>query len=314
MRNHLDRFSEHVTSLITNGVTVDSILIMAVLLFALIAVSLVVFTTNRKEIVKWIEIEIEKEKQKRKKVKPIKFLEEAKKANVLIKNETFIAVASLALVFSISVALAFRNPFLFFITLGTLWFVFRLYIFEKERKQRDTIKNQLGAALQNLGAAYRTQKNWLRALETTVPMLQSPLKEEFERVLSEHQTGMPISEAFEGMQERLNIIEMQLFITMVEISERAGSEAAEGILTAGAYFQTRRVAVQDIANAMMSAMSENKGLVYMFFGMIAYFRFFQEQIFAGFLYTVIGKVLLAFFLSVAIACLVISFRMVRKEV
>lgn len=314
MHNHLAKFSEHVTSLITNGVDVDSILIMAVLLFALVVITWVIFVTGRKEIARWVEIEIEKEKQKRKEAKPIKFLEEAKKANVLIRNETFIVVTGLALVFSTSVALAFRNPFLFLITLGTLWFVFRLYIFEKERKLRETIKNQLGAALQNLGAAYRTQKNWLVALETTTPMLQSPLKEEFERVLSEHQTGMPISEAFQGMQERLNIPEMQLFITMVEISEKAGSEASEGIFTAGAYFQTRRVAVQEIANAMMSAMSENKGLVYMFFGMIAYFRFFQEQIFAGFLYTIIGKVLLALFLGVAIVCLVVSFRIVRREV
>lgn len=314
MSNYLQGFPEHITSLITNRVAVNSILIMAVLLFALIAASWAVYIANRKEIVKWIKIEIEKEKQKRKKTKPIGFLEEARRANVLIRNETFIAIAALALAFSFSIALAFRNPLIFLISLGTLYFVFRLYIFEQERKQRDLVKNQLGAALQNIGAAYRTQKNWLRALETTTPMLQSPLKEEFERVLNEHQTGMPISEAFSAMQDRLNIPEMQLFITMVEISERVGSEAAEGILTAGAYFQTRRVAVQDIANAMMSAMGENKGLVYMFFGMIAYFRFFQEQIFAGFLYTTIGKVLLALFLGAAIVCLVVSFRMVRKEV
>lgn len=268
---------------------------------------------KRKEKIAWLDIEKERMKQKKKKTK-IKFLVEAEKAGFHLSPEKYFALWMVAILVGLIVSFLFLNPLMFIIVIAIFWFSLKFYLFQREKKYRDTIKEQLGPALQNLGAAYRTQKNWLRSLETVIPMLPSPIKEEFAYVKEAHQTGVPIGDAFHEMLVRLKVPEMRLFVSMAQISEQVGEEVAEGIFAAGAYFQTRRIAIQEIHNAMMSALSENRMLVFGFIGLIFFFRIYQEDIFSGFIYTLIGKILLAFFIAVPVICLAISYRIVQKEV
>lgn len=291
------------------------VILFSLLLFTTVfLISLLVFSfLKKKEKIAWLDIEKEKQKQKKIKTK-IKFLEEAEKSGFKLSKEKYFALWLGAFLVGLAISFVFLNPLMMIIVLAVFWFSLKFYVFQREKKYRDTIKEQLGPSLQNLGAAFRTQKNWLRSLETVIPMLPSPIKEEFTYVKDGHQTGVAIGDAFHEMMERLRVPEMRLFVSMAQISEQVGEEVAEGIFAAGAYFQTRRIAIQDIQNAMMSALSENRMLVFGFMGIVFFFRFLQEDIFAGFIHTLIGKILLAIFIAVPVTCLAISYRIVQKEV
>ncbi|WP_126430010.1 type II secretion system F family protein [Brevibacillus marinus] len=264
--------------------------------------------SGKKEQLKWLQLDEKRVKKK------VKFLDEAQRLGVEITPNQYFTWWALAAGVGIAASLLLANLFMIFIALAANYFVIRIYVYQKEMKIRQKAKEQLGPVLMNLASAYRIQKNWERALETIMPMLQDPLKSEFQRAYSAHRSGVPIGEAFEDMMVRLKVPEMRLFVTMAQISDQIGDAAAEGVLVAGGYFQNKRLAAADLANAMLSAVKENRALFFMFVGFVLYFRLFQEHIFTVFMDNFLGKFLLAIYLAVAAAVPIISYMIIRKEV
>jgi len=275
------------------------------LLFFLI-VLLFSFRKSRKLL--WLE---KQRKPKRQTRKSYRFLNNEERS--YISRNMYILFWVAVIMSGVTLVILMNNFLLFFVTLALGVVSIKGYVFTQKRKLRDRIKDQLGPALQTIGSSYQAQKNWLYALRSVTPMLQEPVKGEIERVQRQHETGMSITDAFKQMQKDLNLPELQLFITMVEISQQSGSEVAEGIITAGAYFQQRKIKMQELANAMMSGLSENRILTYAFIGIVVGFRLFKEDMFRGFTHTLLGQILLAFFMSIAVLCLFVSMKISRKE-
>lgn len=264
--------------------------------------------SGKKEQLKWIQIEKAKGKA------GIKFLEEAERLGVHMTVNQYVSWWGIATGAGVALALLLENPFLVFVALAANYFVLKIYVYQKDLKIREKAKEQMGPAFLNLASAYRIQKNWMKALETITPMLQDPLKSEFERVYQAHKSGLAIGNAFRDMMTRLKVPEMQLFVTMAEISEQIGDAASEGVLVSGTYFQNKRLVAADLANAILSAVKENRGLTLMFIVVVLYFRLFQEDIFQVFMNNMLGKVLLAIYLAIAVAVPIFSYMILRKEV
>lgn len=249
-----------------------------------------------------------------KKKNKVKFLDECKRLGIPIGPTQFFIGWVVIIFCSVGLAFLMTNPFLIVIVIASAVLTSKILLMQVERKIRTKAKNMLGTSLLNLGSAYKTLGNWLEALKTVIPLTDEPLKKEFIRVKDDHESGMPIGECFKGMAERLNVPELTLFITMVEISEEIGTEAAEGISVSGAYFQTLRLAAEDIANAMLNALSSNRMLLGGFLIVILYFRIFQTDMFEGYMNTFMGNVLLTFYISIAVGAVIGAFYIVRKEV
>jgi Flp pilus assembly protein TadB len=264
------------------------------------------FESGKREPIKWIELNKPAKKERS------SFFAEGERLGVSVQKQ----VIWWGLAFGIGVGLSFLflNPFITILVLIANYFSIKMFYLNKERHIRDLAKEQLGPALQNLGAAYRIQKNWKRALETTIPSLDEPLKSEFMRVYQLHSSDVLIGEALQEMMERLKVPEMNLFVKMAEISQSVGDSAAEGVLVAGAYFQTKRVAKMDLANAMLSAVRENRWLSYLFIAAVAFFRFFQPEIFAVYTKSLVGQCLLTVYLGIALFVPIVSYFIIRKEV
>jgi len=277
---------------------------------ALFAFSIwLLFQSGEKKTINWVDAEREKVIKKKK----IKFIEEAEALGVTINQDNFILFWVVVILISISASFVMLNPLIAVVVLVTAYFGQKIYISHEERKKRDKAKEQLGPALQNLGSAYRTLKNWQHAIDQIIPILDEPLRSEFTRARNSHASGVPIGKCFRDMMERLKVPEMSLFVIMANISEKVGADVAEGVLVAGSNFQTRRLLLADVRNALMNALSENRNLVFLFIGAILYFRFLQEEIFAGFTTTNLGRVLLAVFLGASILALIRSYYIIRKE-
>ena len=274
----------------------------------LFIVTMLLLSLNNRHKLLWLE-----KQHKPKPIKPKKYGFITSEERSYIPQHVYTLYWVIVAIVGLGLVLLMNNVLLFFVVMALGFISIKGYVLTQQRKLRDKIKDQLGPALQTIGSSYQAQKNWLYALRSVTPMLQEPVKSEIERVQRQHETGMSIADAFKQMQKDLNLPELQLFITMVEISQQSGSEVAEGIITAGTYFQQRKIKMQELANAMMSGMSENRMLTYAFILIVVGFRIFKEDMFRGFTHTLLGQILLAFFLSIAVLCLFISMKISRKE-
>ncbi|UFJ41332.1 hypothetical protein LOK74_01995 [Brevibacillus humidisoli] len=283
-------------------------IILALCMATLVYLFLLHVVFKKRERIKWIEV------QKPKTTPRLKFLEDAEKKGVSLSFRTYVVWWSAAVGSGVTLSLLFSNPLLLALMVGVNFFALKIYVYQKERMIREKAKDQLGPALQNLGSAYRMQRNWKRALETVIPVLQEPLKSEFQRAYQLHNTGVAIGEVFQRMMANLKVPEMQLFVTMAEISEEIGEDAAEGVLVAGAYFQTRRIAMADLANAMMNAVKENRYLMYAFIGVVFFFRFLKPDLFSVYTDNILGKFFLALYMTIALVVPIVSFFIMRKEI
>ncbi|HHW36832.1 MAG TPA: hypothetical protein GXX18_06265 [Bacillales bacterium] len=290
-----------------------SILFFSFAFILLVALLMFLYKTNKKQTeIKWLEI-TKKEVKKAQRVNQIKFLQEAEKLGKTYTAAQYFMIWSSAIMVSFIFALIFKNPLISLVGIGGFWFVQKIYLSQLERKEREKARDELGPVLQNLASSYRTHKNWLLALESVVPTIEEPLKEEFQRAKDDHQSGTPIGEVFRNLKERLKDPELQLFVTMAEISQEVGEEASKGVMIAGNYYLSLRLTRADIRNAMLEALNENKWILIVFIAIIVGFRFYQPQFFQGFTDTLLGQILLFIYLSIAVAAVIRSYMVSRKE-
>ncbi|QDX91016.1 hypothetical protein EEL30_00665 (plasmid) [Brevibacillus laterosporus] len=263
------------------------------------------YQTGKKEKIVWIQVSKETSKSK------TPLLNQLDKVG--LRFEVFIAWWAIAITIGFIAMIALQNPAMIFIACIANYFSVKMYFFKKEREIREKAKEQLGPALQNLGAAYRITKSWVKSLETIIPTLQEPLKNEFERVYQLHTSNVLIGDAFNEMMIRMKVPEMKLFVTMAELSQTVGEGASEGVMVAGSYFQTKRLAMADLANAMLSAVKENRMLTYIFIGIVLFFRLFYEEFFVVYMNNFIGQLLLAIYIGIAICVPIVSYFIIKKE-
>ncbi|MBG9790975.1 hypothetical protein ABHN05_13165 [Brevibacillus laterosporus] len=263
------------------------------------------YQTGKKEKIVWIQVSKETSKSK------TPLLNQLDKVG--LRFEVFIAWWAIAITIGFIAMIALQNPAMIFIACIANYFSVKMYFFKKEREIREKAKEQLGPALQNLGAAYRITKSWVKSLETIIPTLQEPLKNEFERVYQLHTSNVLIGDAFNEMMIRMKVPEMKLFVTMAELSQTVGEGASEGVMVAGSYFQTKRLAMADLANAMLSAVKENRMLTYIFIGIVLFFRLFYEEFFVVYMNNLIGQLLLAIYIGIAICVPIVSYFIIKKE-
>ncbi|AYB41745.1 hypothetical protein D5F52_26695 (plasmid) [Brevibacillus laterosporus] len=267
--------------------------------------TLLYYQREKKEMIPWIQVSKEKSKSK------TPFLNQLDKVG--LDFNTFIAWWAIAITVGFIVMIVLKNPAMIIIVCVTNYFSIKMYFFKREREIREKAKEQLGPALQNLGATYRITKSWVKSLETIMPTLQEPLKSEFERVYQLHTSNVLIGDAFKEMMIRMKVPEMKLFVTMAELSQTVGEGASEGVMVAGSYFQTKRLAMADLANAMLSAVKENRMLMYIFIGIILFFRLFYEDFFVVYMNNLIGQILLAIYIGIAIFVPILSYFIIKKE-
>lgn|GEM_PF-5000995 len=286
-------------------------LVVAGIIFVLTFL-IVLLSTSRTTKMKWIQAD----KGSGLKNKKIKFIEEARKAGVNVTNDQYMLYWLVAAIISAGLAFALSNPFVFLVGMMFFWFLLQIIVTSIEQKKLQQARNKFGQALQNVASSYRIHQNWLKVLQEVIVTLEDPLLKEFQRVYQAHSSGQPIGDCFRELGNRLKIEkDLALFVTMVELSQVSGGKyVAEGIMTAGRDFQAQRVLSQSRANAMMAAATDNRNLFFGFVGTILYFRFFQKDIFLGYMNSLLGNILLAFFIGNGILLLYLSYKVLKKEV
>lgn len=96
------------------------------------------------------------------------------------------------------------------------------------RKRRmDRLIVQLPDGLTMMSGAMRAGAGLQAALELVVKETPAPLSQEFSVLLREQRLGLPLEESLRGMSERLNMEDVNLFVSALTIAKEVGGNLSE---------------------------------------------------------------------------------------
>ncbi|MCK4976870.1 MAG: type II secretion system F family protein [Anaerolineales bacterium] len=101
-----------------------------------------------------------------------------------------------------------------------------MYLRRSVRKRRSKFANQLVDVLVLVQGAVRAGYSFLQALDVVVDEMAAPASEEFGRVRREVGLGLPLSQALENLQERMQNEDLLLVVTAVIINTQVGGNLA----------------------------------------------------------------------------------------
>ena len=101
-----------------------------------------------------------------------------------------------------------------------------MYLRRSVRRRRDKFSRQLVDVLVLANGAVRAGYSFLQAMDVVVDEMAAPASEEFQRVRREVGLGLPLSQALENLQARMQNDDLLLVVTAVIINSQVGGNLA----------------------------------------------------------------------------------------
>jgi tight adherence protein B len=98
---------------------------------------------------------------------------------------------------------------------------------------------QLADTLMLMSNSLKAGFSFLQSVEMVAREAQPPISEEFGRMTQEIALGVPITQAMDGMSERINSMDLSLMVTAVLIQREVGGSLAEILETIAAVIRER---------------------------------------------------------------------------
>jgi tight adherence protein B len=185
-----------------------------------------------------------------------------------------------------------------------------LSVIRKRRSRLHEFEKVFPDALEFIGRSMRAGHAFSVSLEMIHKEFPEPLASEFRRTFDEHNLGLPLDAALQGLSRRVPLLDVQFFVSAVMLQKRTGGNLAE-ILDKLAYVIRERFKLRGRIKAI-SAHGKMTGLsltcipvgvgVLMFFANPQYVQFFFNDD--------VGKMLLAG----GVALQIVGYLIIRKIV
>lgn len=138
----------------------------------------------------------------------------------------FINVLSL-LVIPVAVYLLTQSWFYVLLAIVFLLALPKFIFWRLEKKRRDTIRNGLPDTLAQIAGGMRAGATFISATQVMVQETKGPISQEFSLFLREQKLGLTLDEGMDNLAERVDLEEMDLVVTAVQISRELGGNLAE---------------------------------------------------------------------------------------
>lgn len=149
-------------------------------------------------------------------------------AYVKMKPEEFVGISIIsAIIFGIMLFLAGRN--VLFGLLGAIigYKIPDLYIGSIKKKRGRLLNSQLPQALTLISNGLRAGFSFPQSLNVAGREMDSPISDEFLKVLRDNSLGKPMEEALENLSKRTDDEDLDMFVTALLIQRQVGGNLAE---------------------------------------------------------------------------------------
>lgn len=161
-------------------------------------------------------------------------------AYVFMRVEEFIGISIVsALGFAILLFIATRNIFISIIGLLIGFKIPDLFVSSIKKKRMKKLNGQLPDALAIISNGLRAGFSFTQAMSVAANELESPIRDEFLRVIRDNSIGKTLDEALMDLSYRTDDEDIDMFITALIIQRKVGGNLAEIMDTIGATIRDR---------------------------------------------------------------------------
>ena len=103
----------------------------------------------------------------------------------------------------------------------------RLVFWRLEKRRRESIRESLPDTLAQIAGGMRAGATFISATQVMVAETKGPVSQEFALFLREQKLGLTLDEGLDNLAERVDLEEMDLVVTAVQIARELGGNLAE---------------------------------------------------------------------------------------
>jgi tight adherence protein B len=151
-----------------------------------------------------------------------------KQANMEMKVGTFILLSCLLFGLALLVGAFLHWPFLIAVLFGAFLFVIPTIVVNIRKNHR--VKKFLmyfPEALEMFSRSLRAGHSFTGAIQLVGQEMPDPIGPEFQKVFDEQNLGIPMRQALIGMMNRIDLIDVNFFVTAILIQRETGGNLAE---------------------------------------------------------------------------------------
>ncbi len=149
-------------------------------------------------------------------------------ANIGWSAGTFLAL-TLGMAFSVGASIyVLTGNFLYFIMAGVLGAFGPLqYVKRKKRRRVEAFEEGFPEAIDLLARSIRAGHAFATGLKVVAEEAQEPVKSEFRHVFEEQKFGLPLEESLLGLGDRIDLVDIRIFVTAILVQRDVGGNLAE---------------------------------------------------------------------------------------
>ena len=149
-------------------------------------------------------------------------------ANIGWSAGTFLAL-TLGMAFSVGTSIyVLTGNFLYFIVAGVLGAFGPLqYVKRKKRRRVEAFEEGFPEAIDLLARSIRAGHAFATGLKVVAEEAQEPVKSEFRHVFEEQKFGLPLEESLLGLGDRIDLVDIRIFVTAILVQRDVGGNLAE---------------------------------------------------------------------------------------
>jgi len=104
-----------------------------------------------------------------------------------------------------------------------------LYVRRRRRKRFHAFEEKFPDAIDLLGRSIRAGHAFTTGLQVIAEETPEPMAGEFRQVFEEQKFGLPLRESLMGLAERIDLVDVRMFVTAVLIQRESGGNLAENL-------------------------------------------------------------------------------------
>ena len=240
------------------------------------------------------------------------YMQKANDVGWNVNPHEVVGIAILGMVFGVGFGMFMGNEILAYSGLLMGYFLPKYLLFVITEKRKQSISLQLESAMTSIASAFDVYGNVLDAIKASVPLMEFPISNEFQRVTQEVERGVSLTDALNAMEKRIGKKELIMFNRVAVIAENAGGKAGQILQKCARVVAENRLLKADLETEITQVKQETKIMFLLTIVFLVFFKVSNSEIFT-FYKTTPGKILMMVFLVLGVFIVILAGKSARPK-